>query len=103
MNKQAMYCALGELTETVAQLRAAGACKDVLDMLELARARLQLQISQSEMRWYLFDGNGCIGDYERAVTAAAEAQRMADAGVGGIQILHLSNYSAAQLSIKKAE
>ena len=90
MNRKAMQAALNELNNTITQLSAAGACEELLGMLEAAGTRLELEIEKAEKRWYLFDKHDCIGDYERAVTAAAEAQRMADDNCDGVHILHLT-------------
>ena len=90
MNKKAMQAALNELNNTITQLSAAGACEELLGMLEAAGTRLELEIEKAEKRWYLFDKHDCIGDYERAVTAAAEAQRMADDGDEGVHMLYLT-------------
>ena len=90
MNKQAMQRALNELNNTITQLKDAGACDNVLEMLEEAGAALELEIAKAQKQWYVFDKHDCIGEYSMAATAAIEATRLANDNSAGVHILHLT-------------
>lgn len=90
MNRKAMQAALNELNNTITQLKDAGACDDVLEMLEEAGAALELEIAKAQKQWYVFDKRDCIGEYSMAATAAIEATRLANDNCDGVHILHLT-------------
>lgn len=93
MNKQAMQRALNELNNTLVLADVAGACDDVMEMLEKAGAALKLEIAKAQKQWYVFDKRDCIGEYSMAATAATaaiEATRLANDNCDGVHILHLT-------------
>ena len=90
MNRKAMQAALNELNNTITQLKDAGACDNVLEMLEEAGAALELEIAKAQKQWYVFDKHDCIGEYSMAATAAIEATRLANDNSAGVHILHLT-------------